>query len=381
MYYDLNKCLIKELLEKDIDYLIIDNYLEIIMGLLYFDDTIITNNFWHLPLTEFYERIDDEVTLKITDFPDEYFCIWSKYCDLFFEFLYLYCPNIKVILNKGKLVDKIRRSDNTTYIDSYFTVRANMINPILDKLDSYIVNNFNVYVLEYDWENIFADENHLWGLAPVHYTKNYHNALVEKIKNINYQDKLNIKNENVNNFSQEDLSFKKKLFHKKLKRANFETKLLFKNIKKQNCTNELKFYNRARIDIKNFGLESNKIEITEFNTKNLGIEIPNWFKSEEGEGIVIQGDEGSIDLKFKCVNDGILKMYFRGPDIRDKNKVRFPVYIDFTKLVINDESIFNDHKLVWVEKPYVFERKVKDSQIIDFHVEWLPFNSSCTFIK
>ena len=83
-----------------------------------------------------------------------------------------------------------------------------------------------------------------------------------------------MKNDNDNNFNPKDLSFKKRLFHKKLKRANFETKLLLKNIKKQNCGNELKFYNRARIDIKNFGLESNKIEITEFNTKNLGIEIP-----------------------------------------------------------------------------------------------------------
>lgn len=380
IYYDLNKYLIKELLEKEIDYLIIDNYLEIIFGLLYYDDTIITNNHWHLPLTEFYKGITDELSLKITDLPDEYFCIWSKYCDLFFEFLEIYCPNVKVILNKGRLVDKVMRSDKTTYINSSYTLRANMINPILDKLDSYIINNFNVFVFEWDWENIFADETHLWGVNPVHYTRNYHNALTERIKKIDRENNSNRHAINYN-FDPKELSFKKRLFHKKLKRANFETKLLLKNIKKQNIGDELKFYNRARIDLKNFGSENNKIEITEFNTPNITMEMPNWFKNEEGQGIIIQSEGGSIDLKFKCVNEGHLRISLRGPDIRDKNKVRFPVYIDLTKLTVNDEIIFNDHILVWQEKPYVFEKKVKDSEVIDFHVDWLPFNSLSTYIK
>lgn len=74
-------------------------------------------------------------------------------------------------------------------------------------------------------------------------------------------------------------------------------------------------------------------------------------------------------------------MYCRGPDIRDKNNVRFPVYIDFTKLMVNGESIFNNHILVCVDKPYMFEKKVNDSEIIDLHIEWLPFNNSCTYVK
>ena len=42
--YDLNRRFIQDLKERDIDYLIIDNYLEIRRGILYFDNNIITNN-------------------------------------------------------------------------------------------------------------------------------------------------------------------------------------------------------------------------------------------------------------------------------------------------------------------------------------------------
>lgn len=52
----------------------------------------------------------------------------------------------------------------------------------------------------------------------------------------------------------------------------------------------------------------------------------------------------------------------------------FPVYIDFTNLTINDELIFDKNKLVWHDCPYIFEKEVKNSEIIDIHVEWLPFN-------
>ena len=81
--YDLNRNFLKELLEKDVDYLVIDNFFEIHMGILYFNGFIITHNDWYLPHTEFYKKINKKLILTISKYPEEYFCIWSKYCDLF----------------------------------------------------------------------------------------------------------------------------------------------------------------------------------------------------------------------------------------------------------------------------------------------------------
>lgn len=368
---DLNKVFLKNLVEKDIDYLIIDNYFEFLMGILYFDNnTIITNNVWDLPETEFYKNMSDKVNLRIYENFEEYFCIWSKYCDLFFKFLTLYCPDIKVILIEARENNQVMKSDGTSYINPNFTKTMNVANPLLEKLDGYIINNFNVDVLKFDYGNTYCDENNVWGFAPMHFTKNFHNYLFNKLINIVSQDI------SIQKFSNNPKNriFDEDSLKSELKRANFETQILLKNIKKSKVADLLIKYNSARIDVKNYGSLDNKIKLVDENFHLARIYFPEWFKSDEGEGMIIESEKNSINFRFECINDGILKIFLRGPDIYDKNQVRFPVYIDFTNLTINDELIFDENKLVWHDCPYIFEKEVKNSEIIDIHVEWLPFN-------
>lgn len=371
IYYDFNKLFLKELVEKKIDYLIIDNYFEVVFGILYFNEQIITNNTWDLPKTKFYKEIVDKHVFNIKKYPDEYFCIWSKYCDLFFKFLKIYCPNVKIILNKARPTDKVLKSDNTTYIYSDYTQYKKIFNALLDKLDDYIVENFDVITIEFDHEHTYLDENHIWGFAPVHYHNSFYYSLIEKLKNIISEDVHNKKFNKVNNFV-----FDEKNFKKELKRANIETKLLLNHIKKHTILENLKFYNIGRVDIKNFGSRDNKVKVIESNIPISEINFPNWFKSDKGEGFTIQSYESPIDLKFKCLNDGILNIYFRGPDIRDKNNKRFPVFVDLVNFSVNGKLILDENVLVWHDKPYTFKKNVKNSEIINIHVEWLSFNSS-----
>lgn len=374
--HDLNKVFLKNLIENDdIDYLIIDNYFEFLFGILYFDDTIITNNFWDLPETQFYKNISNKLCLNIHDYFDEYFCIWSKYCDLFFKFLTLYCPNIKVILNQARETDKVMKSDGTSYINSDFTKTMNIANPLLEKLDSYIMNNFNVNVLKFDYDNTFCDENHIWGFAPMHYNKNYHSSIFNKIRNIVDEDKFMQKS--LNNYNNH--IFDVNSFKKELNRIKYETRILLKNIKRSNIAYSLKMYNTARIDVKNYGSNDNKIRLVQERLSLSEIHFPKWFKSDEGEGMVIESVNGCIDFSFECINDGLLKIFLRGIDIHDENLSRFPVYIDFINLRVNNELIFKESNLVWHDDPYIFEKEVKNSEIIDIHVEWLPLNKFSIF--
>ncbi len=140
-------------------------------------------------------------------------------------------------------------------------------------------------------------------------------------------------------------------------------------------------YATARIDMKNLGSEKNSLKISEINDIRSKIMYPNWFKSAEGEGVIIQSNLCELDFKIRCINEGKLKIILRGIDFRDKNSNRFPIFIDYTKFTVNDEDCLNGNKLTWHDRPFVFEKEVFDGEIIHVHLEWLPFNDSSLYIE
>ena len=146
-------------------------------------------------------------------------------------------------------------------------------------------------------------------------------------------------------------------------------------------TNFVKFQNllmkyfTARIDIKNTGNVQNNIFILSQDDLNANINYPSWFENDDGKGMVIESKLGELDLELKCVNDGILKIWLRGIDYRDKNDNRFPIYIIYTNFSINDTEILKENKVVSHDDFYLFEQKVEDSEIIKIHLEWMPFNN------
>ena len=217
----------------------------------------------------------------------------------------------------------------------------------------------------------------MWGFGPVHYHKNFHYSLIERIKNISYDNNRQIKNnKNIYRNQEEYL-----LFKNELKRVNFKTKSFLKDIKSKTPPENLKFYNRGRIDLKNFGSKDNKLEIIESNIAMSNLKFPDWFKSDNGEGMIISSEKGTVDLKLKCINSGTLKIFLRGPDVRDRNNNRFPVYIDFINFQVNQNIIFNDSKLVWHNEPFIFEKEIKNSEIVEIHIDWLPFSKSSIYKK
>ena len=147
----------------------------------------------------------------------------------------------------------------------------------------------------------------------------------------------------------------------------------------QNFEFFLKNYYTARIDIKNFGGNNNSVLILDNSDSNSEISTPDWFNDIAGIGTSIHSSEGILDLKLKCINDGELKISLRGIDARDKNGKRFPIYIDFTDFSVNNKSLFDKNKLLCHDTPYRFSKIVQDSEIVDIHIQWMPFNSASEF--
>lgn len=152
----------------------------------------------------------------------------------------------------------------------------------------------------------------------------------------------------------------------------------------RDCTEEvhieelLEKYHTLRADIKNIGQDNNDIEILKISDDSKAT-TPNWFGKTNGIGHVIKTTNPSFNMELKIINDGLLKLRFRGLDVKDKNKNRFPVYVDCKKISINSEIILTENTLVSHEDYYEYTKEVKDGDIITIEVEWLPFNKSSVY--
>lgn len=125
----------------------------------------------------------------------------------------------------------------------------------------------------------------------------------------------------------------------------------------------------ARIDIKNNGTNENDIEILEVADRTAQVNSPKWLQ-KNGNGRVIKSNSGNLSLKIKCMGDGILNIALRGPDIRDAENKRTPIWIDYKKFIVDDSILFESIKPAWHGKPHKFDMNVKDSQVVNIHVEW-----------
>ncbi|MBR3141104.1 MAG: hypothetical protein IKF11_09635 [Methanobrevibacter sp.] len=226
----------------------------------------------------------------------------------------------------------------------------------VDDLKSYLENKGNSSDREFD--DIYLKNSYL------------NQRYVELGKDENVDDVISSNKNLLNAIEQSNnaniLSLFEEFFNMSLDNRSFKYDR-FKN---------LLIYFSSRIDIVNFGEDCN-VELIHNSDNSSDIGIPHWIVG--GSGIVVGSTSCSLDLVVKCIGDGDLKISFRTKDVRDKNKKRFPIYIDYTNISINDESILDDRKLVCHDTPVVYNKKVKDGEFLSIHAEWEPFSQNSVF--
>lgn len=179
---DLSKDYLK-IIGNNIDYLIIDEFFEVYFGIIKFDSSYITNNFWDYPATKFYDKVNTKNKLTLEENFNEYFALWKNNVDNFFHYLNFNFPNVKVILNKVRLVSKVLKEDGTYYSDKEFQKKVEKYNPLLNILEDYLETFHDVIVIDCT-ENLVADENHIWGKGIVHYNNEFYINSFKKILEI-----------------------------------------------------------------------------------------------------------------------------------------------------------------------------------------------------
>ena len=133
-----------------------------------------------------------------------------------------------------------------------------------------------------------------------------------------------------------------------------------KKIKKKNIQKQL--FN-SRIDIKNFGNENNVVQIT----TSAKVLKPAWFINAQGQGQVIETNNKIQNITIKAIQDGKLRLDFRGQDKRFEG-VRFPVWADYKSIKIDGKEILSAPIATWHDKPFRYEMPVKDGQIVKVEV-------------
>lgn len=146
-----------------------------------------------------------------------------------------------------------------------------------------------------------------------------------------------------------------------------------------NITDSLMNYLSARIDIKNEKDADNSIELIEISDSEAEIHYPNFLKTDKGSGLFIVSNKCYIDFKIRCVKDGLLKIELKAPDVKDRNNRRFPVYVDYVLMKIDDEVIINENSLAWHNKPIKLQQIVEDEQILKIRLKWQSFSNESIY--
>lgn len=127
------------------------------------------------------------------------------------------------------------------------------------------------------------------------------------------------------------------------------------------------YKNYARIDIVNEGTENNALELIEISD-NQSVEMsPNWFN--HGNGHVIESPSGNLIVVYKCLGKGNVKIKLRGLDVKYKN-CKIPVWVQYSKFIVNDNIVFNRPVFAHHEKEYIFVVNCSDNELVKIELQW-----------
>ncbi|MEB7795437.1 accessory Sec system protein Asp2 [Staphylococcus equorum] len=189
LHKEYSKEFLETLKKEKPDYLIMDMDPDIKFGLVKIsEDNYITNNhnFRGIP------QIKDKEINNINENYEEYFNIWKKAINNFFEFMENEVPNCKIILIKGRFEETFSdgtslneiRKQNKLPIQSHIEMNKNW-----DTLDKYIIGNYDVEAIDMVDSVYKLNKDHIWGPYYLHYEDKYYNSILNKLIKLTYTDK------------------------------------------------------------------------------------------------------------------------------------------------------------------------------------------------
>ncbi|MFW6009038.1 MAG: DUF6270 domain-containing protein [archaeon] len=182
---ELTKSFLSNITENKPDWLIIDLFVDAVIGLIKISNNqYLSYNKELLADTKLFDELRDKEFINIIENTNEYFALWKKNVNKLFNFIKVKLPECGVIINLSRLAKTyIDKKGNIKKIKDY-TKEIKKGDEFLYKLNHYIINNYNVHVLNMTDKIYRSYEDHEWGESVVHYTPQYYKDALKKLNEI-----------------------------------------------------------------------------------------------------------------------------------------------------------------------------------------------------
>ena len=131
-------------------------------------------------------------------------------------------------------------------------------------------------------------------------------------------------------------------------------------------------FRTARIDLKNvneINRDSDMSLLLERDSKVI-LRKPDWFQ-HNGIGYSIEAcKDGKLDFSAICLDEGEFTLVLRSLDIRDAQKKRINVFIDYKKLIINGVEIIGQLTSISHDNFFTYKSPAKKGQAFRIQIEW-----------
>ena len=270
-----------------------------------------------------------------------------------------------------KFPEKLYFEDNIFFVQSI--MRAQNVMIVKDK---YYHRRVHAISTTQNWQKYFEDYVAIIDLLLTWLKKeNILNNIYASYKNSYLNSAINIYNNLRPSYKQKYHTLLENLVNKyaKEKIGEIRNSSVFKSyiffIKnfydRSNMINKLLLLQQvsARIDIKNFGNDKNRVGIT----TSAKVSQPTWFTNTQGIGQVVEVNKKIQNISIKAIQDGKLRLDFKGQDKRFEG-TRFPVWVDYKSIKIDGKEILSAPIATWHDKPFRYEMPVKDGQVVKVEV-------------
>ncbi|MGJ8729364.1 DUF6270 domain-containing protein [Listeria aquatica] len=162
------------------EYLLIDTYADLYLGVVRLDNGFFTYN----PKFKNVSPVKGEAVWTIEADFDSYFDTWVQHLDAFFQFMQDKVPSCGIILVKAQFEDLF--TDGSSLNEwrkkrKYPVVDIERLNCIWNKMNDYIETHFNVQILDMTQKKYRLEKEHPWGNFYVHFTKDFYHDFLQQL--------------------------------------------------------------------------------------------------------------------------------------------------------------------------------------------------------
>ena len=176
----LDRNLTQKLFNGDVDYLLLDFYLEIFHGMYLLDDNVLYNS-PYLKKCKFYTKIKDKKIISMNTDMDLYFNMFKESFEKFYSMMEKELPNITLILSPIRESYKIQQNNDGIQVNTQY--KNSKINYYSSIIEEWVLNNYEIESLMLK-RRYNLSPNHQWGLGPTHYIPEYYKNKTQEIKKV-----------------------------------------------------------------------------------------------------------------------------------------------------------------------------------------------------